>query len=382
MTEKEHNFQTSRPLKNLFNTLLEAWAKSNRQDISDLAELCGVTTAYLSQITRYGRIPSKPVLILLAFNFGLKDPQQLFNAAEISDPWPYATNLGLEQRKNSRNLLELKFDEDSFKDLVREVVQQELRPRSLKQLTQGKHLRIGMNLQQSFLLKKQDSNYSGFFYDLLQQLSLFLQHRVDLIDTSYLDCFDLLQRGELDIYGPIYLTPQRLDQALFSEIMVEQGLSAIIRRSNFNSIPKLPDPKDLQDIASKPYVIAVLEGTASSHFVRNHCPNNQVLLCSSHTECIERVSLSLERQAHVLICDAGIAERSIKEDTHKLLSVKFNTPKTWLGTLGTSMAIRPDWRELKTLIDSALEFLADEDLFTQLYNKSFDSTEKNFVKLP
>ena len=382
MSNSEQKFQTSRALRTMFNRNYDAWAEKHNRGLSDLAELCGVTTAYLSQVARYGRVPSRPVLILLAFNFDLTDPAELFQAAELTDPWPYNRGVTLQKRASKNNLLELRFDEDNFKSLIREVVQQELRPRSLKQMTQGRPIRIGLNLNQSFLIQKENQNYRGFFHELLSQLSLFLQHRIDLIEVSYLDCFDMLQRGELDLYGPIYLTPQRLDQALYSQTILEQGLAALMRKSNFNNIPKLAEPKDLKDIITKGYTIAVMEGTAASHFVQNHCPQNPIIKCSTHQECVERITLSVERQAHLIICDAGIAEKNAKEDPDGLLSLKFSWPDKWLGTLGTNLAIRPDWRELKTLIDNALDFLSDEGLLKQLYSNNFDSRAQNFVKLP
>src|SRR5258708_4177682 len=148
---QEPGYQTSRPLKSLFNQLFQQWSKSTRLELSDLAELCGVSTAYMSQVARYGRIPSKPVLILLAFNFGVESPQELFQAAQLESAWPYPANFALAKRESRRSLFDLRFDEDNFKSLVRDVVQQELRPRSLQKLTQGRPLKIGMNLGQNFL---------------------------------------------------------------------------------------------------------------------------------------------------------------------------------------------------------------------------------------
>ena len=82
-------FESSPDLKRLFLRELELWRRATHLGLADLSHRCGVSPSYLAHIGRYGRIPSKPVLILLALNFGLQNPRELFESAKLSDEWPF-----------------------------------------------------------------------------------------------------------------------------------------------------------------------------------------------------------------------------------------------------------------------------------------------------
>ena len=56
-------FEVSKDLKSFFNKELLKWKKDNRMTLDDLARRCGISASYLSQVSRYGRIPNKPILI-------------------------------------------------------------------------------------------------------------------------------------------------------------------------------------------------------------------------------------------------------------------------------------------------------------------------------
>ena len=96
------NFETSSALRALLADRFEDWRKKHGGDLSELAYRCGVSSAYLGHVRRYGRIPSTPVLILLAFNLRL-DGQKLFDAAGIQDRFPYESGLEITKPNNDKD---------------------------------------------------------------------------------------------------------------------------------------------------------------------------------------------------------------------------------------------------------------------------------------
>lgn len=82
-------FETSPELKALFLKELRAWSTRHNAGLKELAKRCGVSSSYLAHIGRYGRIPSKPILLLLVLNFEMREPEQLLRAAGVQESWPY-----------------------------------------------------------------------------------------------------------------------------------------------------------------------------------------------------------------------------------------------------------------------------------------------------
>ena len=93
-------FDSSLELKALFVKELRAWSTRHNAGIKELARRCGVSASYLAHIGRYGRIPSKPILLLLILNFEIKDPQTFLAAAGVQEPWPYQTGTHLIERSS------------------------------------------------------------------------------------------------------------------------------------------------------------------------------------------------------------------------------------------------------------------------------------------
>jgi len=110
---KNVDFETSTELKRLFSQELDAWCSKHRRGVDELSARCGVSRSYLAHIGRYGRIPSKPVLILLALNFEMTDPLALFRAARVNEPWPFDKATGISQAQSARDgFLSIKLDMD------------------------------------------------------------------------------------------------------------------------------------------------------------------------------------------------------------------------------------------------------------------------------
>ena len=132
MTKKDE-FQTSTELKRLFLRELDLWRKRHGLGVADLSARCGVSPSYLAHIGRYGRVPSKPVLILLALNFETSDPAALFRAANLDTSWPYdgGTHGITKREEHAREFLTVKFDVQSFMDSLTQAIREEIRPRKV-----------------------------------------------------------------------------------------------------------------------------------------------------------------------------------------------------------------------------------------------------------
>lgn len=368
--------EISPKLKHLFNEQLGIWKKKNHSSLEDLARLCGVSASYLGHIGRYGRVPSKPVLILLAFNFGLENPVTFFEAAGINEEWPYEPGQTLRRNEgNAPGFLSLKLDMSGFTSAIREIVRSEIRPRSVHDLTHGRPLRVGYNLAQSWFFDKSSAGnlvpVTGFFPEMFQVLSLSLQSRCEFQAVSYLDCFEKLQNGELDIYGPLYSTPRRIGQALYSDPFCRVPLCALGRKRKATSIDALPMPEKLEHLRQRKYEIAVLKDTNSHHLAQTLLDGyaSSLIVCDTPEETLERITLSgISRPAHLMFCDSLTAMSIIRQnpDSFELL---FDKKENNLYSFENTIAVRPDWPELLSIINEALNFITRGTLLSDLYSK-------------
>lgn len=378
-------FDCSRELKSLFNQEFERWSRRNRAGLHELAALCGVTPAYLSHIGRYGRVPSRSVMILLAFCFKIENPQRLFDVAGIREQWPYEAGTRLTTSPESDpGFLSIKLDMAGFADQIRSIVRAEIRPKSVHELTRGKPIRVGFNRAQTFLFEdgRNATEHAGFYPELFRQLSISLQQRIEVHQVDYREAFDALGRGELDMFGPIYSTPQRIGKAIYSEPFLHAGVAALARRQIIPPLMTLPMPKSLDDIREAEYVVAVLEDTAMQHFAESHLSGSRasIQVCSTPAECLERLTMSVARPAHLMLCDAAIAAPIADRYPVGVLPL-FLDPQSWLGELEDTIAIRPDWADLLEVVNEALRFMVHEGLLQDIWERSVRKELRRYARI-
>ncbi len=96
----------------LFVKELKLWSARHGLGVKELASRCGVSPSYLAHIGRYGRIPSKPIILLLALNFEMREPELLLKAAGIHDAWPFnvGTRLSESCAEDDPGFLSVKLD--------------------------------------------------------------------------------------------------------------------------------------------------------------------------------------------------------------------------------------------------------------------------------
>lgn len=370
MKNKKPNFDTSLELRQQFKLHFEEWSKRNRAGLSELAERCGVSTQYLSHVGRYGRVPSRPIMILLAFNFQLTNPAAWFGAAGFDSLWPYEPGLQLRQAGASESgFLSVQLDMQGFTAAIREIVKSEIRPQSLPELLNGRPLRVGCNIHQTFLFKEGEK---GFFHELIHLLALSLHIRVELIEVSHVNFIQSLHRGEIDIYGPIYFTTPRIGHALFTKPFCRVPLAALWRRSKARELPDLPNPKKVSELRRRDYRIAVHKDSMSHHFAVDSLAlkEDQLVLCESAEESFERILMDkIPRPTHLVLTDLPHA-RAIQKEHSKKMELLFIDGSASESFYEDTIAVRKDWTSVVETLNSVLEFMMRNSTLARLAERT------------
>lgn len=366
------DFERSAELKHLFNRYLELWKKKHRSGMEELARRCGVSASYLGHIGRYGRVPGKPVLILLAFNFELDDPSALFKAAAISDFWPYDEGLKLVKSSEAdAGLLSVKLDMKGFTEIIREMIRNEQKPRSIRELTTGKPLRVGFNTAQNWFFRHEQAGPvpGGFFPELFKMVELGLQTECKVERVPFAEALEMIATGDLDLFGPLYETPQRLGKVLFTRPFCRIGLGALGRTRKCSSLPQIGILKSTEDLKKSEVEIAVLRDSQAHHFALSELgrTNDQLRVCDTPDEALERITLTgIKRPAHIMLCDTPIALKihESQPNEYELLFCEARSQLTFF--FDTVFAVRPDWPELLSRVNEVLHFLGRSDTVARI----------------
>jgi len=379
-TTQPQDFERSSELKRLFNELSEVWCRSSRLGMADLAERCGVSLQYLSHIGRYGRIPSKPILTLLAFNLSSTNPDIFFRAAGMLDAWPYEPGLGLRARSASDSgLLSINLDMNGFTQAIREIVRAEIQPKRVEILLGNRPLRVGLNRGQFFLFNKEnDASEEGFFPDLVRALVLSLHCELEFVEVPHLEFDSRLNDGTIDCYGPIYRTAPRIGHGLFSKPFCRVAAVVLGRSRAAKNLEQLPPPKRFADLKKRDYVIAVHRGSMAHHFAAGELgiPESRIIPCDAPEEAVERIVLtSMPRPAHVMITDAPYAAK-VDADHPTTTAMLLSSADGDAPPFEDTLAIRSDWPELLALVNETLEYLRTNRTLDRLLERTVNESRK------
>jgi len=371
MPGKKFGFATSSLLKRALQQPLEDW-KRRHGDYNELADRCGVSPAYLSHVRRYGRVPARSVLTLLAFNLDL-DGANLFNLAGIKEPFPYESDLKLSRATEaSKGLFSLSFNMEALSDTIREVVRSEVRQRSVKDLLSEGPLRIGMNDHMSWLFEGESSSeHRGVFPEFCQMLGMTLQKDIQLTRTRYSNYIGMLANSQLDLFGPTMAIPNLPEHILYSIPIFKLGVSALVRKRKTTGLDLLPVPESIEELRNTDYKIAVLKKSLP-HLIVNTLlkrPDETLILCSSDEEGIDRITLKgVNSPAHLFVTNSMTALLGHKK-MQKETALAFHKKGTLLDLSDVCIAVRPDWPEALPVINDAVRFLqARGGLYRRLKN--------------
>jgi ABC-type amino acid transport substrate-binding protein len=371
--KKELPFKKSLELKKSFIELADKWCRKHRLDLPDLAERCGVSMQYLSHISRYGRIPSKPILTLLALNLELKDPAELFRIAELSDPWPYERGMAIRPASATESgLLSVNLDLNGFAEVIRDMVRTELQPKRFDHLLGKRALRVGLNRGQFFLFNNQKGHKDeGFFPDLLQSLALALHCKLEFIEINHTEFEEKLSLGQIDCYGPIYRTAPRLSSSLYSKAFCMVPVAAAFRVKKSALLKELPTPKKISDLRRKDYVIAVHEDSMAHHYAESvlGIGKDRIIPCQLPEEALERIMLTnIPRPAHLVLSDQPFIKKAIKQHNTAITEL-FSKGDSEAEPFEDAIAIRPDWPELLAIVDQSLDFMQKAGALKRIFEK-------------
>ncbi len=369
---KKVDFETSTELRRLFSQELSNWCSRNRLGIEDLSARCGVSRSYLAHVGRYGRIPSKPVLILLALNFGMKDPSALFRAARLEEPWPFETPASIQANQNSsQSFLSIKLDMDGFMDAIKSVVREQFKPRALEDLLDGRPLRLGLNLTQPWLFEMNPdgsiNQTRGLVPDLIAYLENSLRCQIQAVPIAFSRHVEKLRLGEIDLFGPMVSIPHAPSNILFSLPVNRIGISALMRQRETAGLAQLAVPTNFEDLRDPQYRIAVIKNSRA-HLIANTRLNradSALIICDTIDEGIDRILLKgVPRPAHIFICNSMVTSYQSREHAGELLPL-FDDRATMIDICDNSFAIRPDWPEALPRINQALAFIMSSGGFAK-----------------
>ena len=373
-TSEGPEFSRSPELKRAFQEASEHWCRRNRLGLADLAERCGVSLQYLSHVGRYGRIPSKPILTLLALNLSPDEPAVFFRAARMTDAWPYDSGIGLRPRSAAESgLLSVSLDMKGFADAIRDIVRAEIQPKRIEQLLGKRALRVGVNRGQFFLLdERKGSNSEAFFPELIRALVLSLHCEVEFVNVPHSQFQQELERGGIDCYGPIYRTVPRIGHALFSKPFCHVSVAGLSRVRKASNLTELPVPKKVTELRKRDYIVAVHRDTMAHHFAEAELgiPRERLLPCDGPEEAVERVVLaSLPRPAHIMLTDAPFAEKTNNEHPTTTELLVFNADSD-APPFEDTLAVRADWPALLAVLDEALDYLRKNGSLVRLFERA------------
>lgn len=384
---KKLPFDSSKELKALFLEEFEQWKKRNRAGLEDLGAKCGVSGAYLGQIGRYGRVPSKSALILLALNFSMRNPKDLFEAAGIRDVWPYepGTHLG-EKSSLEPGFLSVRLDMQGLTDTMRDIVRTELKPRSFRDLIRTRPLRVGINPFKSWLFqslqKNTEGQIEGYFTELCAMLGMSLQCRMEFTVVDYAMYPRKFAQNELDIFGPIVAAPNLPVGTLFTNPLYRIGMSALMRTKKISELDEVAIPKKPKDLSDSKYRIAVVE-TSRAHLLCNtrfQRQDNELILCKSTDEALERITLkATERPANIFMCnsvDAKIWKKKYGSDVEEL----FCEPESLLDFADCAVAVRADWPELVSTMNETISFLSSTGTLKEVFSRWVPKQMKGLIE--
>ena len=378
-------FDCSPELKTQFNRHFEVWKKRHQEGLDELARRCGVSASYLSHIGRYGRIPGRPILILLALNFELDNPQSLFDVSHMKEPFPYepASRIGRPQQEQN-GFLSVKLDMNGFTDAIRSIVHQEARPRDIHDLTRGKPLRMGLNRYQDVILTDMaQPGKKGFFLELCDMLAMTLRCKIETFEVPYPDYPDKMRNHEIDLYGPKNVRPGS-NLGFVSVPFCRMGIAALIRKRPAPTLERFPAPMSQAELLKHPYQIAVLRNSRAHLFanIALRRADSELVLCDTMEVAVERTTLAgISRPVHLTICNAPNAIAQ-KELHGKDIELAFGTPDTVLELSDDCIAVRSDWPELVSMLNQSIAYLIRTGAMQERFNRWLPSNMRGIIQIP
>ena len=241
------------------------------------------------------------------------------------------------------------------------------------QAKEQKIIRVG-SFEDTFNYIDKNGVRRGFGYELMQALASYTGWKFEYVKCDWSNCFDMLEKGEIDIMGDISYTDERTEKMLFSEEpMGEEKYILYADLSNTDIVTS-----DFKSLDGKR--VGVLMGTEPEIMLTEWENENGI-----HTEHVnvnsdDDVKKKLANQE--IDCFVSLEESIWSEQG--IASV------TTVGKSGIYFAINKERSDIKTELDYAMRqleqdspfFKADlyKKYFTLDYNQSLTGGEKSWLE--
>ena len=252
------------------------------------------------------------------------------------------------------------------------LTQQETK-KSDTQAKEQKIIRVG-SFEDTFNYIDKNGVRRGFGYELMQALASYTGWKFEYVKCDWSNCFDMLEKGEIDIMGDISYNDERTEKMLFSEEpMGEEKYILYADLSNTDIVTS-----DFKSLDGKR--VGVLMGTEPEIMLTEWENENGI-----HTEHVnvnsdDDVKKKLANQE--IDCFVSLEESIWSEQG--IVSV------TTVGKSGIYFAINKERSDIKTELDYAMRqleqdspfFKADlyKKYFTLDYNQSLTGGEKSWLE--
>ena len=378
-------FERSVELKRIFNRELEIWRKKHGGGLEDLAAVCGVSPAYLAHVKRYGRVPGKPVLILLALHFELKTPEVLFHAAGINEPFPFPHGVCIQELKSLQSeLFTISLNSEALAGSIRAAIREELHGAPESDFSYGGTIRVGLHFEQLAMFETGGSaGEKGFFLEFLDMLATNLRCSFDTLPVARAEYRSKLQAGEIDLFGPILpdLPPRGV---FFTKPFCRVGRSALVRKVAAEGLETLPAPTCYDDLLSSPYRIAVIRDSREHLFanITLRKSDDELIICGSIEEALERLTMkSIPRTAHLFLCNS-LTALSHHDKHADLLDIAFSAQGSVITMSDICLAVRPDWQQRIPALNQGISYLVRNGALSRSAQTHFSDPMRGVIEIP
>ena len=220
----------------------------------------------------------------------------------------------------------------------------------------AKVVRVG-SFEDTFNYVNEKGVRKGYGYELLQTLSGYTGWEFEYVTCDWSDCFEKLEKGEIDIMGDISYTPDRAEEMLFSDepMGVEKYyLYADLSRGDITA-------SDFKTLNGK--TIGVLMGTEPELMLTEWEEKND--LKTQHVNVSNNEDVKQKLANREIDCFV-----SLEESFWAGLGI---STITRVGNSGIYYAINKDRPDIKEELDSAMRALDEAEPFytTDLYKQYF-----------
>lgn len=227
----------------------------------------------------------------------------------------------------------------------------------------SKKIRVGYCDNYGIISSPKDNSYTGYGYDYLKEISKYTGWKYEFVKGSWEECLDRLEKGEIDLLGPLQNNDERNKIFNFPKISSGYEYSALYtNESNYNMF--------YEDISSFNNMrVAVLKGNFHNIAFEKYREENkfsvEYIYCNSINELIESVN---ENKADTFVCGSIVNAKGMK------IVSKFSMEPFYFATTKEKSNLAKE-------LDYALKELKMNNMYydMELYKKYFKRDVTNSI---